>query len=244
MSVARYQGEMKDSGIEYLSSIPKDWKPISIGRIGRFSKGNGLSKKELVPTGIPCIRYGEIYTKHNYLLQQFYSFIPRELANNSIPLQKGDILFAASGETLEEIGKSIAYLGEEEAYIGGDIVVFRPQKGISSHFLGYALDSHSAISQKSQMGRGITVMHIYSSSLKNLKIALPPLPTQQLIATYLDRKTQAIDALITAREEQIARLQEKLQTAVERPRQRLGLGGPPCVEAASSVIISGLSVPA
>jgi len=58
-----------------------DWPVVCLGRLGRFFKGSGLSKQELVPTGVPCIRYGELYTKHRFVVRQFYSHIPGKLAD-------------------------------------------------------------------------------------------------------------------------------------------------------------------
>lgn len=185
------------------------WPVLCIGRLGRFLKGNGLSKKELVPVGVPCIRYGELYTKHRFVVRQFHSYIPEDLAARSVPLARGDVLFAASGETLDEIGKSAAYLLDERACVGGDIIVFRPGRKVDSHFLGYALESTPAVAQKSQMGHGITVMHIYASELKYLRLHVPPLPTQKAIAAFLDRKTAAIDALIEKKQKLLDLLAEK-----------------------------------
>jgi len=185
------------------------WPVVCIGRLGRFFKGSGLSKKELVPSGVPCIRYGELYTKHRFIVRQFYSYIPDELAARSVLLAKGDVLFAASGETLDEIGKSVAYLLDERACVGGDIIVLRPGPNVDSHFLGYALESTPAVAQKSQMGHGITVMHIYSSALKYLRLHVPPLTAQKAIAGFLDRKTAAIDALIDKKQKLLDLLAEK-----------------------------------
>src|SRR5690606_3311011 len=86
--------------------IPSDWEIKSLDEVGKFSKGSGVKKDESLSGDIPCIRYGEIYTKHSDYIKQFYSFISEEVSNTAKRLKKGDILFAGSGETKEEIGKS------------------------------------------------------------------------------------------------------------------------------------------
>ena len=101
--------------------IPADWHAERLADIGRFSKGLGIKKDEFLSGTIPCIRYGEIYTHHNYVIKRFNSFISSEVAKTSQKLNMGDILFAGSGETKEEIGKAVAFTQQIEAYAGGNI---------------------------------------------------------------------------------------------------------------------------
>ncbi|MBK5192319.1 MAG: restriction endonuclease subunit S [Flavobacteriaceae bacterium] len=174
-----------------LGWIPEEWSVKSLGEIGVFSKGKGISKSEITETGLPCVRYAEIYTKYNNYVYCFNSFINRNSAQNSKTIESGDILFAGSGETLEDIGKCIPYLGKETVYAGGDIIVLKP-KTENSKYLSFALNHSIANKQKHKLGQGHSVVHIYSSSLKNLKIILPPLPEQQKIAAILSTWDNAI----------------------------------------------------
>ena len=103
--------------------IPQDWNFTKLGELGQFLKGKGIAKSEVLEDGIPCVRYGEIYTNHNDYIKAFTSFTTQESANQSTRLEYGDILFAGSGETLEDIGKSVAFVDEFEAYSGGDIII-------------------------------------------------------------------------------------------------------------------------
>jgi|688.fasta_scaffold177089_2 type I restriction enzyme S subunit len=178
--------------------IPEDWEIVSIGALGLFAKGQGIRKDEANSGDLPCIRYGEIYTRHNDVIRAFFSWISEDIAQNSKRLKKGDILFAGSGETKEEIGKCVAFVGEEEAYAGGDIVILSPNKG-ASIFLGYLLNAPVVARQKASKGQGDAVVHISSSALSSIKIPFPPLREQQAIAEALsdvDGLISALDALI------------------------------------------------
>ena len=64
------------------------------------------------------------------------------------------------------------------------------------------------------MGRGFTVMHIYSSALKRLTVAVPPVPEQTVIARFLDHATSRIERYIRAKEKLIALLEEQKQVLV------------------------------
>lgn len=99
---------------------------VVLGHFGKIIKGKGITKSEVVDAGLPCVRYGELYTRHHKHIRKFYSFITDESAANSIRLKKNDVLFAGSGETIIEIGKSAAFISDEEVYAGGDILIFRP----------------------------------------------------------------------------------------------------------------------
>ena len=204
----------KPSGFDWLGDVPAHWELVQLGRIGRFSKGSGGTKADEVPEGVPCIRYGDLYTSHKYHIRASRSFVTEADASDYTPLRYGDILFAGSGETIEEIGKSAVNLIETQACCGGDVILFRPEREMDARFSGYATDCPQSQYQKSSMGRGITVMHIYGSKLKYLWIALPPLPEQTAIARYLDHIDRRIQRYIQAKEKRITLLHEARQATI------------------------------
>ena len=55
--------------------IPKTWEIKTLEKIGNFSRGKGISKKDTVNSGIPCIRYAEIYTNHNFKIKKAQTFV-------------------------------------------------------------------------------------------------------------------------------------------------------------------------
>ena len=183
------------NGKTEIGIIPEDWEVVKLGDIGVFSKGKGISKKDIVNKGVPCVRYGEIYTKYDFKINKFCSFIPEDTASNSKKIKKNDILFAGSGETSEDIGKSVAYLGDTEAFAGGDIIIFTPQKTVNSLTLSYILNTGKVRKNISMLGQGNSVVHMYASHLKNLKIPLPPLPEQKKISKILSTWDNAIEKL-------------------------------------------------
>ena len=176
----------RPSGVEWLGDVPEYWEVVQLGRIGTFSKGSGGTKDDEVLGGIPCVRYGDLYTTHKSFISQTRSYVSPAKASAYTPIIKGDVLFPTSGETIEEIGKSAVNLMDARVVCGGDLIIFRPTVPIDPRFAGYALDCPDAQTQKSLMGRGITIMHIYSGQLKYLWLALPPPPEQRAIVRYLD----------------------------------------------------------
>lgn len=185
-------------------SIPKDWEWKYLRELGQFTKGKGITKEQLADSGLPCIRYGEIYTTYDFIVKKIHSFIPEETSKESQLIKQGDILFAGSGETIEEIGKSVAYLGNGNAYAGGDIIILSTGKDVNAECLSYALETDYVRKQKRKLGQGHSVVHIYASDLSHIKIPLPPLPEQN-----------AISKLLTTWDEAITKTQELLALKVQ-----------------------------
>lgn len=200
-----------------VGRIPEDWDVKPLADIGNFSKGAGISRAEALSGNIPAIRYGEIYTCHNDYIKSFHSFISQSVAESSVQIFNGDILFAASGETKEEIGKSVAYTENEIAFAGGDIIILHSDtEKFDAKFCGYALNAKCVIKQKAQRGQGDAVVHIVPRDLATILFAFPPKSEQTRIATALSN----IDALIS----ELGRLIEKKRAIKQGAMQQLLTG--------------------
>ena len=203
----------KPSSAPWLGDVPEHWDLVQLGRIGRISKGNGGTKEDETPEGIPCIRYGDLYTSHKFHIMGSRTFVTEAKALEYTPIHRGDILLAGSGETIEEIGKSAVNLIESPACCGGDVVLFRPDIEMDARFSGYAVDCPQSQYQKSCMGRGITVMHIYGDELKYLWLTLPSLPEQHAIVRYLNHADRRIRRYISAKRKLLRLLEEERKIA-------------------------------
>ena len=178
-----------------IGLIPHDWEVTSIEELGPMSKGFGISRAESLTGNIPAVRYGEIYTNHNDYIRSFTSFISVETAKRARRINSGDLLFTASGETKEGIGKCVAFIDDYEAYAGGDIIIVSTTDQ-DSMFLGYALNSPIAKKQKTNFGQGDTVVHISAHTLGLVQVPLPPLKEQKRIAEVLSHFDEHIDNLV------------------------------------------------
>lgn len=164
----------------------KDWKDISLGEIGDICKGKGITKDDLIKNGVPCIRYADLYTRYDFVIKDIFSFVSLKTASSAQPLQKGNIVFAGSGETAEEIGKCAVYLGSYRlAVVGGDTLVLR-QNRFDSNYLSYALNSKAANKQKSIYGHGHSVVHLYRDDLSKVRIFIPSADQQRKTAQILN----------------------------------------------------------
>ena len=160
--------------IPHLEQAPRHWGVPCLGQIGTLAKGMGGNKDDERPEGLPCVRYGDLYTTHKNFIERTRSFIDPEDHDKYTRIRPGDVLFAASGETIEEIGKSAVNLIEGPAYCGGDVILFRPSSPLIPRYMGYAMDCKPIADQKAAIGRGFTVYQIYGRQLKYLRFPIPP----------------------------------------------------------------------
>lgn len=199
---------MKDSGVEWIGQVPEQWKVKRAKYIATsIFKGNGITKEDIAFDGnTPCVRYGEIYTKYNISFKECKTRTNRGKLSILQFFRYGDILFAGTGELVEEIGKNIVYLGEQECLAGGDIIVLRHKQDPA--FLNYALYATCSQMQKSFGKAKLKVVHISASEIGNIFISLPTIKEQRKIADYLDDKCSNIDKLIEIKQAKIEKLQE------------------------------------
>jgi type I restriction enzyme S subunit len=167
-----------------LPGFSDSWATTTLGALGDWFKGRGVKRDDLQSAGVRCIRYGELYTAFDDYTSETRSFVPPEVAAKALPLRAGDLLFAGSGETRQEIGKCVAYIGPTPAVAGGDVIVLRDHQ-CNPIFLALLVNSPSVAYQKARAGQGDAVVHIYSHALSAVEVTLPSRVEQNAIASVV-----------------------------------------------------------
>lgn len=206
--------KMKETGIDLIGQIPKHWGLKKVKYIvDKIGKGNGITKEEVVENGdTPCIRYGEIYTKYNYFFDNCITRTDKDLIGSKKYISYGDLLFAGTGELIEEIGKNITYLGNDECLTGGDIVIVKHHQ--DPLFMTFALNSDFGQGQKSFGKAKLKVVHISGAEIGNLVIPVPPIDEQKEIGLFLKEKCNEIDKLIESKEKIIEELEQYKKSVI------------------------------
>jgi len=195
---------------------------VSLGNLATdIYRGAGIKRDEVTTDGIPCVRYGEIYTMYDISFHECVSHTSEDVVDNPKYFEHGDILFAITGESVEEIGKSIAYLGNEKCMAGGDTVVMKHNQ--DPRYISYALSTTDAQAQKSKGRVKSKVVHSSVPALKKITIPLPTLEEQKRIADILDNFhrlcnniSTGIPAEIEARQKQYEYYRDKLLAFKEK----------------------------
>lgn len=165
-----------------------EWKPL--GEIGTFVRGNGLQKKDFVDHGVGCIHYGQIYTYYKTFATETKSFVTKELALHLTQVYPNDLILACTSENIEDVCKTVAWLGKETIVTGGHACVFRHKQ--NAKYLAYFFASGYFFTQKKKYARGAKVIDIKTDDLAKIRIPVPPLAEQERIVAILDK----FDALV------------------------------------------------
>ena len=185
-------------------------------------RGAGIKRDEVTESGIPCVRYGEIYTTYGVWFDTCVSHTDESKIASKKYFEHGDILFAITGESVEDIAKSCAYVGHERCLAGGDIVVLKHNQ--DPKYLGYALSTADARNQKSKGKVKSKVVHSSVPAIKEIRIPVPPLEVQREIVRILDNFTELIAELtaeLTARKLQYEYYRDELLRLESAPRMKL-----------------------
>ena len=174
---------------------PKEgWEEKTLGELATdMYRGSGIKREQVTKEGTPCVRYGEIYTTYNVAFDKCVSHTCEEMIPSPKYFEHGDLLFAITGESVEDIGKTIAYLGQDKCLLGGDIICMKHKQ--NAKYLSYALSTPDAIRQKGIGKTKLKVVHTNASALKAINVPIPPLDTQQAIVSHLDSLSSNIRKL-------------------------------------------------
>lgn len=183
-------------------------------------RGTGIKRDQVTDDGIPCVRYGEIYTTYNTWFEECVSHTKLEYVPSPKYFEYGDILFAITGESVEDIAKSIAYVGHDKCLAGGDIVVMKHEQ--NPRYLAHVLNTTMAREQKSKGKVKSKVVHSNVPSIEQIEIPLPSLEVQKRYADVLDNFEQicndlsiGLPAEIEARQKQYEFYRDLLLTFAE-----------------------------
>ena len=207
----------RDTLLSFDSTVKKvKLKDIAID----IYRGSGIKREEVTETGIPCVRYGEIYTTYNTWFDTCVSHTKLEYVSNPKYFEYGDILFAITGESVEDIAKSVAYIGNEKCLAGGDIVVLKHNQ--EPRYLAHVLSTYEARQQKSKGKIKSKVVHSSVPAIEDIEIPLPSMEVQKRYADVLDNFEKicndlniGLPAEIEARQKQYEYYRDVLLTFAE-----------------------------
>ena len=200
--------ELCPDGVEYktLGEIAVD-----------IYRGAGITRDQVTAEGTPCVRYGEIYTTYGVWFDKCVSHTDEAKLTSKKYFEYGDILFAITGESVDDIAKCCAYTGHEKCLAGGDIVVLKHNQ--EPKYLSYVLATTDARQQKSKGKVKSKVVHSSVPAIREIKVPIPPIEIQCEIVRILDDYTENIVELqnqltaeITARQKQYEFYRDKLLT--------------------------------
>ncbi|WP_417466358.1 restriction endonuclease subunit S [Kordiimonas sp.] len=196
---------------------------LTLGEIGEFIRGKRFTKKDYVNKGgINVIHYGEIYTHYGTSSTITISQVKSNLAESLRYAETNDVIVASVGETIEDVGKAVAWLGKGKVAIHDDSYAIR--HSLNPKYLSYCLQTEDFISEKAKhISRG-KVKRLLIDGISKVRIPIPypndyekSLAEQMRIVTILDK----FDALTNSITEGLPREIELRQKQYEYYRDLL-----------------------
>ena len=179
-----FMSEMKDSGIKWIGTIPKEWEVKEISKL--FTQRNmKVSDFDFPPLSV---------TKKG-IVPQLESAAKSDDHTNRKLVKKDDFVINSRSDRKMSCGVS-EYEGSVSLI---NLVMIPKQEKLSIAFVKYLLKNYGFAEEFYRWGTGI-VDDLWSTNWergKKIQLPIPPISEQQRIAKFLDEKTALIDSLIT-----------------------------------------------
>ena len=195
--------ELCPDGVEYKK----------LGEIATISRGGNFQKKDFLTEGVPCIHYGQIYTKYGLFTDKTFTFISEECAKKQKRAQPNDIVMAVTSENIEDVCKCLAWLGDEPVAVSGHSAIIHHDQ--NAKYLVYYFHSQMFFAQKRKLAHGTKVIEVTPDALVDITLPIPPAEIQCEIVRILDNFTNLtaeLTAELTARKKQYEYYRDTLLT--------------------------------
>ena len=196
--------EYKDSGIEWIGRIPKDWKTERIKAL--FSERNER----------------DCQGKTLLSVSQYFGIRPKsetDLADSHIAESYDDYKEVYKGDFVMTI--MLAWNGsyavsDYDGIVSPAYCVFKFRKDCCKKYFHYLLRTDGYPSAFKTMSRGVidSRLRLYPEQFYTFPVVIPPVDEQQRIADYLDKKCAEIDSLVELQEQMIAQLTDYKQSVI------------------------------
>ena len=193
--------ELCPDGVEYKK----------LGDIATISRGGNFQKKDFLTEGVPCIHYGQIYTKYGLFADKTFTFISEECAKKQKMAQPNDIVMAVTSENIEDVCKCLAWLGDEPVAVSGHSAIIHHNQ--NAKYLVYYFHSQMFFAQKRKLAHGTKVIEVTPDALVDIALPVPPVEVQREIVRILDNFTNLtaeLTAELTARKMQYSYYRDNL----------------------------------
>ncbi|TCJ90249.1 restriction endonuclease subunit S [Nocardia alba] len=203
----------------YRDTLVRDGgsKRARLADLGTFVRGRRFTKSDVVESGIPSLHYGEIYTDYGTWADRALRQVRAELRDQLRYAEPGSVVFAGVGETVEDVGKAVAWLGNEPIAAHDDTFIFASD--LNPTYVAYAVQTADFHRQKERHVARAKVKRLSAAGLGAIEIPVPSIQEQERIVMVLGRFHALVNdisiglpAELSARRKQYAHYRDRLLT--------------------------------
>lgn len=209
--------EYKNTGIEWLSDIPKHWKATPIKKEFKVIPSNVDKKSSDDETEVKLCNYVDVY--YNDFLDSSIDYMIATANDGEIQkfkLSVNDVLITKDSEDPYDIAVPAVITEIQDNFLCGyHLSMIRSiNQKIDGKFLFWAIKDEAIASQLYREATGVTRWAIASRHIKNSTIPFPPLSEQKAIVDYLDKACKRIDSIIEIKQKQLERIEGYFKTRI------------------------------
>jgi type I restriction enzyme S subunit len=197
----------KDSGVEWLGSVPEHWGVVRLGALFSEAVEEGVDDLPVLSVSI----HNGVSDKELDEEELDRKVTRSEDRSKYKRVQLNDLVYNMMRAWQGGFGTV-----RVEGMVSPAYVVARPRCTLSTRFVEHVLRTPHAVEEMRRHSRGVTDfrLRLYWEEFKNIRVALPPDDEQAQIVDALDRETAKIDALVEEQRRLIELLKEKRQAVI------------------------------
>ena len=192
--------QFKDSGIEWIGRIPRDWNTTKLGAL-YTQRNEKVSDKDFPPLSVTM----------QGILPQLETAAKTDDGDNRKLVRKGDFAINSRSDRRGSCG-----ISPYDGSVSLINTILKPRGEMNPLFYNWLFHTSLFADEFYKWGHGI-VDDLWTTrwqEMKKITVAVPSLAEQQRIADYLDEKCGEIDELITLQEQMIAKLTNYKQSVI------------------------------
>ncbi|MFI7642514.1 hypothetical protein [Nonomuraea sp. NPDC049400] len=194
---------VRDAALDYmLSRGAAGWRAAPLAKVGTLTRGRRFVKSDYVESGLGCIHCGQIYTDYGASATRTITHLPESFRGSMRLAQPGDVVIAGTSENVEDVGKAVAWLGDDDVAVHDDCFIFRHD--LDPKFVSYFFASPLFQHRKRRFTSETKMVCISAVNLEKIIMPVPPRDDQERISAM----AEAVDAQVVALRAEAERLRQ------------------------------------
>lgn len=191
---------MKDSGVEWIGSIPEDWQVFRVANLYREASDKGNDELPILTVSINSgVSDRELSDEESERV-----FVRSEDRSKYKRVQPGDLVYNMMRAWQGAFGAV-----RVDGMVSPAYVVARPMQQLDSRYVEYLFRTPEAIEEMHRYSYGVADfrLRLYWPQFRNIRMCVPSYEEQVEIADYIDEKVQEILTLIKKKEQYLVELE-------------------------------------